>query len=402
MQIICSNCKTEYQFKAEDIDSIKKSPVKCKECSNMISLAECPECGFFYSVSCSGDRDKDFEIRCNRCSSTFQFRINAVKNAIRLDQINPSAELSNSVKYNSNDSADYSGEKTISFKKIISLLSDSFSLKKTAVSCSGIIIMGFLIMNYIYFENIFFNITGNMNAYIRSFLMIIQPVFTFSILIITISILSKMTFKHNISGEKTSAGKIFLFMVKIFPRIFAGIYILLAISNSAFILFNSTPVSRPLLFSLFFLPVYLSLISVFFIIFSGLFFYPPVIAFRKESFPDFIIREKLNIFAKSAGLAAMAGILLILSGGLTYIFLLGLNLNNSAANNSLYIQKGYSGLYELISSLIFSGDLLFVKTAAVSIIIISAGSSLSIIATFSSFIYSLSLSDTGSKTRPPV
>jgi hypothetical protein len=438
------------------LQNLESSVLTCKKCKKYIKITYCPSCRAFYSISFKSVENQYYTMRCRRCHTTFtvdfplpekkkqpekkvipspvekrkkepeiaQNKGSAVtlksKKKVKPEKASPGKKKPAVDTREEKTPIHFKGKTLIGYnlRELLAVCASAFSLPRLVTASVGVVAIFFLYGLYEALESSFFSgyITSEQIA-LRSFLNLFPLALIFFIFIETSSLISRMTLENIFFNRKLGVLPLLKFFSRTwFPVFVSNIFILVA-ANTVITLFGNIPVVGPILFSLFFLPLYLLSVFILVTLFFGFWFYPPIIAYRNtgvlhniKNFWHFLKKHNFTLFYIVPILMMLAsfvfaGLYLIHSGALS----LSLLITNGAGGKSVsgvlasippdllriselsFFGNAMGSFKDLISGLLFSqyAGGLFVGIVLASLSVLLAASFISLVSTLSTHVYIL-------------
>ncbi len=301
MNIVCSNCHSGRNIADKEVKRLARSILRCQTCGKNIKVEFCPHCNAFYSITFSNIKKGQYKYKCRKCGEYFEIKF---QNNLRAKPPKPPvtetlAEESNQQtkiperkiqkqttptikKERRSPVPDMESIETFALSELFSSLKQAFKFKKILAASLGSALFLILSRLFISLENaLFLDSPGVTPNFLSSFINLFPLAIIFTFFILTATVVAKITLNEIFKQREQSTGKIINFALRSSPSILLGNITVLMAINVAIILFGKIPFLGPLLFSLAFLPLYLSSVTIFIIVCIGTWFYAPIAAHRE-------------------------------------------------------------------------------------------------------------------------
>lgn len=350
MQVFCSNCNTAHEITQNQAADAQHSVIHCSKCEKSIKLQFCPHCGSFYSITFANIKSGRYRYKCRKCLKEFAIEFSEKQNETVTDRIEPPSydvekipaatrieQSTATIAHKKTPSSTVEEEKqsqepvhqpaekievasfinnsinSFSVNELFTAASGAFSFNRILVASGGVIIMLLLMAVFNKAETLWFSSGKGLYPFTGSILALFPLAIIFSVYTATAAVISRITLDIIFHSKSPDWDDIIRFSFKTVPAVFTGnVAVLLAIST-LLILFGRIPLLGPVLFSLVFLPVYLTGIMIALLCLIGIWFYPPISAHREGGI--FSNMKNLLLFIKkhNLGLLYMIPVIILVS-----------------------------------------------------------------------------------------
>lgn len=310
MLITCTYCKASYSLSMDHLDGTRDSIFTCRQCQRSIKITRCPHCSSFYSITFSAPHHR-YSFRCMRCEKSFTVEFPVIDAAGRRPSI--SVRLPSEGRERARED---SGERIIhryrdetekasgisckdttfrelSLKELLAVCSGAFSKVKLLVSAAGMTVLILVMFLYREIEGLLY--TAPLIASSRFFKSLLNLIPVFLILsgvVLILALISRITLEKLFLDSVWNLRKALQFVSRIVMPVFVSHIFILFLGNLVFILSGMIPMVEPVLYSMLLLPIYMISLLIIITLVVGLWFYPPILAYKEVG----IIKNIMHLF----------------------------------------------------------------------------------------------------------
>lgn len=344
MQVYCSNCNTAHEVTQNQAGEKERSVIHCSKCDKKIKLQFCPHCGSFYSITFANIKSGRYRYRCRKCMRDFAIEFSEERQKpvlVRKPAISeeppaliqtpppdePEVEVKEiqTVPAEKIEVASFINNSISSFSinELFAAAAGAFTFNRILVASGGVIMMLLIMAIFNQIEALWLSGKAPMHPFAGSLLALFPLAIIFSLYTAASAIIARITLDMIFHNKPTGWDDIIRFSFRTAPSVFTGnVAVLLAVS-ALLVLFGKIPLLGPVIFSLVFLPVYLTGIMITLLCLIGIWFYPPISAHREGGIIGNMKNLMLFIKKHNLGLLYMIPVIILVSViSLSAIFLI--------------------------------------------------------------------------------
>jgi hypothetical protein len=361
MQISCSQCNAHYSLTAEELARLPQSIFVCKSCRTFIKIILCPTCQSSYSISFRASQNERYRLRCRRCDNSFTIDFPEIHDGIapgmqraapapapapaapartitrtqgadasvrtleRPRETAPARTIPVAGEYRRTEAPRKPAGPVVfkgltfndfSLKELSAVAISALTPMKLAIAALGIALSVFLVFVLNLSGLNPSAVRGETIGIVRLAAYIAPTALLLIVFVFTSALIARATLDTVFKGSGRGPAGMASFAARSIPQAVVNSGIMLLLANVVVILLGAIPMVGPVMYALLFIPAYLISFLVILALVIGVWFYPPIVAYREPGILKnaghlfhFIKRHNLGLIPASLTLFVTTGFL---------------------------------------------------------------------------------------------